>query len=144
MRVFNFFFSFFTPLDDIYIQDIYSPSPTLLLRTTLVCGHDYVAYVLCCYSDRDTQLQRLMERNNFTQSDAELRINAQMSLDEKCKRASYIINNSSNRETTEKQAKRLYETFTRSFAYLPLRVFVLFVLLLIAWLLICLMRLISW
>jgi len=100
--------------------------------------------VIVVYCDRDTQLQRLMERNNFTQSDAELRINAQMSLDEKCKRSSYIINNSSNRETTEKQAKRLYETFTRSFAYLPLRVFVLFVLLLIAWLLICLMRLVSW
>ena len=105
---------------------------------------NYTVYVLCCYSDPATQLQRLMERNNFTQSDAELRINAQMSLDEKCKRASYIIDNSSNQETTEKQVKRLYETFTRSFAYLPLRVFVLFVLVLIAWLLICLPRVVSW
>jgi len=89
-------------------------------------------------------MKRLMERNNLTQSDAELRINAQMSLDEKCKRASYIIDNSSNRKTTEKQVKRLYETFTRSFAYLPLRVFVIFVLITVAWLLICLMRLVSW
>ena len=101
-------------------------------------------YAFCCYSDRATQLQRLMERNDFTQSDAELRINAQMSLDEKCKRASYIIDNSSNQETTEKQVKRLYETFTRSFAYLPLRVFVLFVLLLMTWVLIFLTRLVSW
>ena len=106
-------------------------------------NRDYSIHVLCCYSDRATQLLRLMERNNFTQSDAELRINAQMSLDEKCKRASYIIDNSSNQETTEKQVKRLYETFTRSFAYLPLRVFVLFVLVLIAWLLICLTKLVS-
>lgn len=89
-------------------------------------------------------MKRLMERNNLTQSDAELRINAQMSLDEKCKKASYIIDNSSNCETTEKQVKRLYETFTRSFAYLPLRVFVIFVLISVAWLLICLMKLVSW
>jgi len=126
------------------IQDIYPhplPPSGLVLFVYMIIYHNYV---FCCYSDRTTQLQRLMERNNFTQNEAELRINAQMSLDEKCKRASYIIDNSSNRETTEKQVKRLYETFTRSFAYLPLRVFVLFVLVLIVWSLICLMKPVSW
>lgn len=104
----------------------------------------FIKYIFYSYSDEATQMKRLMERNNLTQSDAELRINAQMSLDEKCKRASYIIDNSSNCETTEKQVKRLHETFTQSFAYLPLRVFVIFVLISVAWLLIFLMRLVSW
>lgn len=64
-----------------------------------------------------------MERNNFTQNDAEQRINAQISLDEKCRRASYIIDNSSNRENTETQVKRLYEKLNKSYAYLPVHGF---------------------
>ncbi|XP_078376319.1 dephospho-CoA kinase domain-containing protein-like [Oculina patagonica] len=99
--------------------------------------------VIVVYCDQATQLSRLMERNNFTQSDAEQRINAQMSLDEKCKRASYIIDNSSNWEATEKQVKRLYEKFSKSYAYLPLRIFVLLLVVLIAWLLIYLTKLVS-
>lgn len=74
-----------------------------------------------------------MERNNFSQSDAEQRINAQISLDEKCNRASYVIDNSSNLETTEKQVKRLYEKFSGSYAYLPLRIIVLLLVVLMAW-----------
>ena len=84
-----------------------------------------------------------MERNDFTQSDAEQRIHAQMSLDEKCKRASYVIDNSSTRETTEKQVKRLYETLNKSYAYLPLRLFALLLVVLILWLFIFLAKLLS-
>lgn len=84
-----------------------------------------------------------MERNNFTQAEAEQRIDAQMSLDEKCKRASYVIDNSSDRERTEEQVKKLYEKFSRSYAYLPLRVAVISVIVLLAWIPIYLVRLIS-
>ncbi|CAH3127455.1 unnamed protein product [Pocillopora meandrina] len=79
--------------------------------------------VVVVYCDKDTQLKRLMERNNFTQNDAEQRINAQISLNEKCRRASYIIDNSSDRENTETQVKRLYEKLNKSYAYLPVRGF---------------------
>ena len=81
-----------------------------------------------------------MERNNLTQGDAEQRINAQMPLDEKCKRASYVIDNSSGRDRTEEQVKRLYEQFSRSYAYLPLRVFVLLLVALLTWLLVYVVR----
>lgn len=84
--------------------------------------------VVVVYCDKDTQLKRLMERNNFTQNDAEQRINAQISLDEKCRRASYIIDNSSNRENTQTQVKRLYEKLNKSYAYLPVRGFAFLVL----------------
>ena len=83
-----------------------------------------------------------MERNNFTESDAKQRINAQMSLDEKCRRASYVIDNSSNRERTEEQVKKLYEKFSRSYAYLPLRVIALLFTVLSAWLFVYVVRLI--
>ena len=84
-----------------------------------------------------------MKRNNFTQSDAEQRVNAQMSLDEKCKRASYVIDNSSNRETTEEQVKRLYEKFNRSYCYLPLRITGLLLLGLLAWFLVYVARIVT-
>ena len=100
----------------------------------------YIVLFPC--SDQATQLKRLMERNNFTQSDAEQRINAQMSLDEKCRRASYVIDNSSNRETTAEQVKRLHDKFTRSYAYLPLRIIGLLIVGLITWLFIFLVRLV--
>lgn len=99
--------------------------------------------VIVVYCDQTTQLKRLMERNNFTQSDAEQRVNAQMSLDEKCKRASYVIDNSSNRETTEEQVKRLYEKFNRSYSYLPLRITGLLLLGLLAWFLVHVARIVT-
>ena len=88
-------------------------------------------------------MKRLMERNNFNQSEAEQRINAQMSLEEKCKRATYVIDNSSSRERTSEQVKKLYETFNRSYAYLPLRVFGLCLVGVVAWLLVRVVRLYS-
>ena len=89
-------------------------------------------------------MKRLMERNNFNQSEAEQRINAQMSLEEKCKRATYVIDNSSSRERTGEQVKKLYEKFNRSYAYLPLRVFSLCVVCFVTWLLVRMVKLYSW
>ena len=106
-------------------------------------------FILCFiffffFSDRDTQMKRLMERNNFSQSEAEQRINAQMSLEEKCKRATYVIDNSSSRERTGEQVKKLCEKFNRSYAYLPLRVFSLCVVCFVVWLLVRMVKLYSW
>lgn len=95
------------------------------------------------FSDRDTQMKRLMERNNFSQSEAEQRINAQMSLEEKCKRATYVIDNSSSRERTGEQVKKLCEKFNRSYAYLSLRVFSLCVVCFVVWLLVRMVKLYS-
>lgn len=92
-------------------------------------------YVIVVYSDPTSQLTRLMKRNNFTRHDAETRINSQMSLEEKCKRASYIIDNSSSRERTEEQVKRLHDKFSQSYSYLPLRILSLLVVGLLTWLL---------
>ena len=78
-------------------------------------------------------MKRLMERNNFSQSEAEQRINAQMSLED----------NSSSRERTGEQVKKLYEKFNRSYAYLPLRVFSLCVVCFVAWLLVRMVKLYS-
>ena len=51
---------------------------------------DVVAVV---YVDRETQIERLIERDNFSRSDAENRIDKQMDLEEKKKRADFVIDN---------------------------------------------------
>ena len=42
---------------------------------------------------RETQLQRLMERNKLSKEDAEKRIAAQLPIEQKVKKATYVINN---------------------------------------------------
>ncbi|MBB1063682.1 dephospho-CoA kinase [Limosilactobacillus fastidiosus] len=59
--------------------------------------------------DRQTQLQRLMHRNGYSKFDAEQRINSQMSLAKKEKRADIVINNSGNRDELERQVANLID-----------------------------------
>lgn len=84
-----------------------------------------------------------MDRNNFIQKEAEQRINAQMSLEEKCSRASYVIDNSGTLRSTEEQVNRLYEKFRKSYAYLPLRIGIFLIVFLLTWLLFYVIGLIS-
>ncbi|KAI1289469.1 Dephospho-CoA kinase domain-containing protein [Halotydeus destructor] len=53
----------------------------------------------------EQQLNRLMERNTFTIEEAQSRIDSQMNLNEKCRRANYVINNGLSVEETRKQVK---------------------------------------
>lgn len=45
------------------------------------------------YANRETQLERLIKRNNFSKDEAKVRINAQMKIDEKIKYADFILYN---------------------------------------------------
>jgi dephospho-CoA kinase len=55
------------------------------------------------YVDKETQLQRLMERNNLTIDEAEARIHSQMPLSEKIKLADAVIDNNGLVEDTFSQ-----------------------------------------
>lgn len=59
------------------------------------------------YTDYATQTQRLMKRNNFSKSEATLRINAQMHIEEKKKLADYVVDNSKNLKHLQKQCDLL-------------------------------------
>ena len=52
-----------------------------------------VDQIILIYCDKDTQIKRLINRNNLTEEEALKRINAQLSLEEKKLYANYIINN---------------------------------------------------
>lgn len=59
--------------------------------------------------DRQTQLQRLMQRNDYSQFEAEQRINSQMSLAKKKRLADIVIDNSGNRDELKRQVANLID-----------------------------------
>lgn len=60
------------------------------------------------YVKAEIQLRRLMERNGITEEMARTRIAAQMSLEEKKKRADIVIDNSGSREETMTQVREAF------------------------------------
>ncbi len=56
----------------------------------------------------EIQIQRLMSRNNLTREEAEKRIAAQMSQDEKKKFADYLIDTSDGFDDTRRQTEKVY------------------------------------
>lgn len=79
----------------------------LLLET----GWDrMVDAVWLVYIDRQTQIQRLMARDNLTQQQAKARIASQMSLEAKKQRADAVIDNSGSPEDTQLQVEALWNS----------------------------------
>ncbi|MBC1420918.1 dephospho-CoA kinase [Listeria seeligeri] len=62
----------------------------------------------------ETELKRLMERNNLTKEAALARINSQMGVDEKAKKADFVINNNESLEKTEKQVSAFIDRFVNN------------------------------
>lgn len=65
--------------------------------------------IIVVYVDPKTQLKRLQKRNNLTEAEAELRINAQMPIDEKLTFADYIIDNRGTIAETEMQVEQVWK-----------------------------------
>ncbi len=54
---------------------------------------DLFEAIICVYTDYDTQVKRVMERNNISKEEAIVRIKSQMTLDEKIQKSHFIIDN---------------------------------------------------
>lgn len=76
----------------------------LVFETGREKDFDAIIVVAC---PRDMQLQRLMERNKLSKEDAEKRIAAQLPIDQKVKKATYVINNDGTFEQTDAQVDAL-------------------------------------
>lgn len=68
---------------------------------------DAVIVVAC---PREMQLQRLMERNKLSKEDAERRLAAQLPIDQKVNKATYVIKNDRSFAETDAQIKALLDT----------------------------------
>ncbi len=67
---------------------------------------DRVVFIYC---DDEIRLKRLISRNAYSEDYAKLRMNAQMSQDEKVKKADFVIYNNSTLEDLQKSIKHLVE-----------------------------------
>ncbi len=63
--------------------------------------------ILLVYVNEETQLQRLMERNQFSEEEALARMNSQMPIDEKIKHADKIIDNNGTIAETKQQLMQI-------------------------------------
>ena len=76
-------------------------------------GYKRFEKLIVVYCDRETQVARLMERNQITREDAERRISAQMSSEEKRRYADYEIDTSGSLAETRQRVLALYELLLR-------------------------------
>ena len=76
----------------------------LLFETGRENQFNAVVVVAC---PREMQLQRLMERNKLSKEDAERRLNAQLPIDQKVKKATHVIRTEGTFEDTDKQVADL-------------------------------------
>jgi dephospho-CoA kinase len=70
-----------------------------------------VEKVIVVWVDQPTQRQRLMERDGLTQEQARQRIDAQMPLEEKRRRADHVIDNSGSPVSTRRQVEAIYRLY---------------------------------
>jgi dephospho-CoA kinase len=77
----------------------------LLLETGMEKG---LAEIIVVFASPAIQRQRLMLRDGYSAQEAQMRIDAQMSMDQKRRRATISIDNSGDRATTEKQTIAIY------------------------------------
>jgi dephospho-CoA kinase len=76
-------------------------------------GYKRFDKIIVVYCDAQSQLERLMRRNNLSREEAELRIRAQMSSDEKRRYADYEIDTSGTFEETRRRVIEVYEELRR-------------------------------
>ncbi|MBC1934811.1 dephospho-CoA kinase [Listeria grandensis] len=69
--------------------------------------------IVVVYVDEQTQLARLMQRNDLSEKDAKARISSQMPLSEKIKHADIVINNVHGLVETKQQVDELIRTFSK-------------------------------
>ncbi|HYV03282.1 MAG TPA: dephospho-CoA kinase, partial [Blastocatellia bacterium] len=76
-------------------------------------GYKRFDKIIVVYCDRETQIQRLTERNQISREDADLRVAAQMSSEEKLSYADYRIETGGTFEETREQVVEVYNQLVR-------------------------------
>ncbi|MFD0712313.1 dephospho-CoA kinase [Paenibacillus sp. GCM10027626] len=65
--------------------------------------------VMVVYVPRAVQIERLMARQGITREEAEMRIDLQMDMEEKKRKADYLIDNSGTLEQTRQQVEQFWQ-----------------------------------
>ena len=70
---------------------------------------------LVVYADKETQLKRLMQRDGYNEKDAQLRIDSQIDVEEKRKRATYVIYNTGDLKQLKDESEKVKEEILGDF-----------------------------
>jgi dephospho-CoA kinase len=71
--------------------------------------HRVMDRVIVVYADHEQQVERLAARDNLSREQALVRIASQMPLSEKRGHADFVIDNTGTRESTERQARSVFD-----------------------------------
>jgi dephospho-CoA kinase len=69
--------------------------------------HKWTSDIIVVYCSLEEQKKRLMMRDRFNEDEARSRINAQLSMEEKCKYATFIVDNSKDLDFTNNQVLKV-------------------------------------
>ena len=72
-------------------------------------GRYAIESVIVVYAEKEQQLQRLMQREGYSEKEALLRINAQIDIEEKRLNATYVIDNSGDLNQLQYETERIRE-----------------------------------
>ncbi len=91
-----------------------SPDAVIILDVPLLIEtgmHEGLEEVIVVYCPEEAQITRLMERDRISATEALARVRAQLSIEEKRRYASLIIDNSLSQDNTRRQVEKAYERF---------------------------------
>jgi len=94
------------------VYDIFVYESALLVESGIWRDFDAVVVV---FTNQEEQMRRLVERNGFSQKEAESRIRSQFPLSEKLKVAHYTIDTSGSFEQAEAQTLETYHLLRKRF-----------------------------
>jgi dephospho-CoA kinase len=70
--------------------------------------------VIVVYAPAEVEMERLMARNGFSRTEAEQRLAAQLPIEEKRARATYVIDNSGSRDKTQEQVRQVWNQIVQT------------------------------
>jgi len=70
--------------------------------------------VVVVYAPREIQKERLIQREGLSDEEAEARLNAQIDIEEKKRRATWVIDNSKNLKHLQHETERIFNEITNS------------------------------
>uniref|UniRef100_A0A0A9Y3C7 Dephospho-CoA kinase domain-containing protein n=1 Tax=Lygus hesperus TaxID=30085 RepID=A0A0A9Y3C7_LYGHE len=95
--------------------------PLLFEHGAVNCYMHKIIVVTC---DKEQQIQRVMARDNADENYAKARISSQWPIEEKAKRANFVVDNSGSLEETEEQVEKMVRILRDDKFHIRLRAFI--------------------
>ena len=86
----------------------------------------YVSKIIVVKCSRNQQIERLIQRNNYSESESISRIDSQMPLEEKCRLSHFVIDNSNDLQKTRTQVVEVVRQLQSSTIQWKLRIALIF------------------